>query len=75
MIVESRVTTAEVAEQLGCTQAEALPLLKAANVSHTRSGYKGPYLWSVSDVARLVAALSKSAPVNNPHEALTTSIH
>ena len=52
-----RYATREAAELLGCRQAEALKLLKAAGASHTRCG--SSYLWDASSVDRLLALLRR----------------
>ena len=61
MHATTRLTTREVAQTIGCTLAEALHLLKAAQVENTRCG--GAYLWDAEGVDRLLVAL-KTEPQN-----------
>ena len=55
----SRLTTREAAEILGCTHGEALILLRAAHVPHTRMGRRGPILWQWPSVTHLRQVLTK----------------
>jgi len=59
MTESSRVTTREAAAILKCKPAEALVLLRAAGVPHTRMGSRGPILWQSGAVKRLLAALAE----------------
>lgn len=70
-ITEPRLTTREVAERLQCLPAEALTLLKAAGIPHTRSGTRGPILWSAAAADRLLAALQPHSrtPISEVREA------
>lgn len=51
----TRWTTREAAEQLSCTAAHAVALLRAAGVPCSRHG--SGYLWDAAGVERLTAAL------------------
>lgn len=55
----SRLTTRESARVIGCRSSEALPLLKAAGISHVRCG--SAYLWDAAGVKRLVSVIHEDA--------------
>jgi excisionase family DNA binding protein len=55
--IKPRLTTAEAAERLGCSQSHALHLLRAANISHTRSSRRGLLLWDAEEVQQLTEVL------------------
>ena len=53
---QTRITTREAAQVLGCRKpADAMALLRAAQVTATRCG--AAWLWSASEVERLAATL------------------
>lgn len=54
-----RCTTREVAILLHCSELNAVCLLKAAGVPHTRCG--PAYLWDAAEVERLAETLRKPA--------------
>ena len=58
--VTPRLTTAEVAQRLGCSDTEALQILKAASVPFARLGSRGAHLWELEGVNALLSALEES---------------